>query len=254
MKDIMRTESSNQSMQPIGFDRASFMDLLKRVENFGRRKMRIIKYSKSEEALNIATHILGFILSLIFFLPVVVRAYRGQDVIGFLAWLVYFIAIAVMFLSSSLYHAMTRPMARTIFRAIDHGVIYLTIAGSYTPIILIGLRSAFSIVIFVLIWILALIGIAMNIIAFTTAKEDKIGKASMAIYMAMGWISLLLIYQIYRNIGLSYILFLVLGGLCYTLGAVFYSIRKIPYNHAIWHIFILVAAFVMFYGNYKFLG
>ena len=254
MKDIMRTESSNQSMLPIGFDRASFMDLLKRVENFGRRKMRIIKYSKSEEALNIATHILGFILSLIFFLPVVVKAYRSQDVIGFLAWLVYFIAIAVMFLSSSLYHAMTRPMARTIFRAIDHGVIYLTIAGSYTPIILIGLRSAFSIVIFVLIWILALIGIAMNIIAFTTAKEDKIGKASMAIYMAMGWISLLLIYQIYRNIGLSYILFLVLGGLCYTLGAVFYSIRKIPYNHAIWHIFILVAAFVMFYGNYKFLG
>lgn len=241
-------------MQPIGFDRASFMDLLKRVENFGRRKMRIIKYSKSEEALNIATHILGFILSLIFFLPVIVEAYRSQDVIGFLAWLVYFIAIAVMFLSSSLYHAMTRPMARTIFRAIDHGVIYLTIAGSYTPIILIGLRSAFSIVIFVLIWILALIGIAMNIIAFTTAKEDKIGKASMAIYMAMGWISLLLIYQIYRNIGLSYILFLVLGGLCYTLGAVFYSIRKIPYNHAIWHIFILVAAFVMFYGNYKFLG
>lgn len=241
-------------MLPIGFDRASFMDLLKRVENFGRRKMRIIKYSKSEEALNIVTHIIGFLLSLIFFLPVVVRAYRGQDVIGFLAWLVYFIAIAVMFLSSSLYHAMTRPMARTIFRAIDHGVIYLTIAGSYTPIILIGLRSAFSIVIFVLIWILAIIGIVMNIIAFTTAKEDKIGKASMAIYMAMGWISLLLIYQIYRNIGLSYILFLVLGGLCYTLGAVFYSIRKIPYNHAIWHIFILVAAFVMFYGNYKFLG
>ena len=216
--------------------------------------MRIIKYSKSEEALNIATHILGFILSLIFFLPVIVEAYRSQDVIGFLAWLVYFIAIAIMFLSSSLYHAMTRPMARTIFRAIDHGVIYLTIAGSYTPIILIGLRSTFAIVIFVLIWILALIGIAMNIIAFTTAKEDKIGKASMAIYMAMGWISLLLIYQIYRNIGLSYILFLVLGGLCYTLGAVFYSIRKIPYNHAIWHIFILVAAFVMFYGNYKFLG
>lgn len=241
-------------MLPIGFDRASFMDLLKRVENFGRRKMRIIKYSKSEEALNIVTHIIGFLLSLIFFLPVVVKAYRSQDVIGFLAWFIYFIAIAVMFLSSSLYHAMTRPMARTIFRAIDHGVIYLTIAGSYTPIILIGLRSAFSIVIFVLIWILALIGIAMNIIAFTTAKEDKIGKASMAIYMAMGWISLLLIYQIYRNIGLSYILFLVLGGLFYTLGAVFYSIKKIPYNHAIWHIFILVAAFVMFYGNYKFLG
>ncbi|ERT64456.1 MULTISPECIES: hemolysin III family protein [Peptoniphilus] len=216
--------------------------------------MRIIKYSKSEEALNIATHILGFILSLIFFLPVVLEAYRGKDMIGFLAWLIYFIAIAIMFLSSSLYHSMKNPLARTVFRAIDHGVIYLTIAGSYTPIILIGLRSTFAIVIFVLIWILALSGIVMNIIAFTTGKEDKISKASMTIYMAMGWISILLIYQIYKYIGMSYIIFLLLGGLFYTIGAVFYSIKKIPYNHAIWHIFILVAAFVMFYGNYKFLG
>lgn len=216
--------------------------------------MRIIKYSKSEEALNIATHILGFILSLIFFLPVVLEAYRGKDMIGFLAWLIYFIAIAIMFLSSSLYHSMKNPLARTVFRAIDHGVIYLTIAGSYTPIILIGLRSTFAIVIFVLIWILALSGIVMNIIAFTTGKEAKINRASMIIYMAMGWISILLIYQIYKYIGMSYILFLLLGGLFYTIGAVFYSIKKIPYNHAIWHIFILVAAFVMFYGNYKFLG
>lgn len=216
--------------------------------------MRIIKYSKSEEALNIATHILGFILSLIFFLPVVLEAYRGKDTIGFLAWLIYFIAIAIMFLSSSLYHSMKNPLARTVFRAIDHGVIYLTIAGSYTPIILIGLRSTFAIVIFVLIWILALTGIVMNIIAFTTGKEDKINRAAMIIYMAMGWISILLIYQIYKYIGMSYILFLILGGLFYTIGAVFYSIKKIPYNHAIWHIFILVAAFVMFYGNYKFLG
>lgn len=216
--------------------------------------MRIIKYSKSEEALNIATHILGFILSLVFFLPVVLEAYRGKDMIGCMAWLIYFIAIAIMFLSSSLYHSMKNPLARTVFRAIDHGVIYLTIAGSYTPIILIGLRSTFAIVIFVLIWILALSGIVMNIIAFVTGKEDKINRAAMIIYMAMGWISILLIYEIYKYIGMSYIIFLLLGGLFYTIGAVFYSIKKIPYNHAIWHIFILVAAFVMFYGNYKFLG
>ena len=158
-----------------------------------------------------------------------------------------------MFLSSSLYHAMTHPAARTIFRAIDHGVIYLTIAGSYTPTILIGIRSTFAMIIFVLIWILAIVGISMNIIAFTTAKEDKISKASMIIYLAMGWISLVLIYPIYKHIGLSYIWYLLLGGLFYTIGAVFYSIKKIPYNHAIWHIFILAAAFIMFYGNYLFL-
>lgn len=216
--------------------------------------MKIIKYSKSEEFLNIATHLLGFVLTLVFFIPIVISTYKGGDVVAFLAWLMYFIAIALMFLSSSLYHSMTNPLARTIFRAIDHGVIYLTIAGSYTPVILIGLKSTFSIIIFVIIWILAITGISMNIIAFATGKEDRIGKASMIIYMAMGWISVLLLYQIYKHIGISYILFLVLGGLFYTIGAVFYGIKKIPYNHAIWHIFILVAAFVMLYGNIKYLG
>ncbi|WP_311482010.1 hemolysin III family protein [uncultured Anaerococcus sp.] len=216
--------------------------------------MKIIKYSKSEEFLNILTHLLGFVLSLIFFLPLVISTYKEGDIVVFLAWLIYFIAIALMFLSSSLYHSMTNPLLRTIFRAIDHGVIYLTIAGSYTPVILIGLKSTFSIIIFVIIWILAITGISMNIIAFATGKEDRIGKASMIIYMAMGWLSVLLLYQIYKYIGISYILYLVLGGLFYTIGAVFYAIKKIPYNHAIWHIFILVAAFIMLYGNIKYLG
>ena len=216
--------------------------------------MKIIKYSKSEEILNITTHLVGFMLSLIFFLPKVVSTYQKGGRVGFLAWLIYFIAIALMFLASSLYHSMKNPLARTIFRAIDHGVIYLTIAGSYTPIILIGLKSSFAIIIFVIIWILALTGISMNIIAFATGKEERIKKASMFIYMAMGWMSILLIYQIYKHIGISYIMFLVFGGLFYTVGAVFYSYKKIPYNHAIWHVFILVAAFVMLYGNIKYLG
>lgn len=216
--------------------------------------MKIIKYSKSEEILNITTHLVGFILSLIFFLPKVVSTYQKGDRVGFLAWLIYIIAIGLMFLASSLYHSMKNLLARTIFRAIDHGVIYLTIAGSYTPIILIGLKSSFAIIIFVIIWILALTGISMNIIAFATGKEERIKKASMIIYMAMGWMSILLIYQIYKHIGISYIMFLVVGGLFYTVGAVFYSYKKIPYNHAIWHVFILVAAFVMLYGNIKYLG
>lgn len=216
--------------------------------------MKIIKYSKSEEFLNILTHVIGFILSLILFIPIVKNAFCDGDMTKFVAWLIYFIAIAIMFLASSLYHSMTHPLARTIFRAIDHGVIYLTIAGSYTPIILIGVKTNLSLVIFIIVWILALAGIIMNIIAFSTKKEDKIGKASMIIYMFMGWISLFIIYEIYKLLGFSYLIFLVLGGLAYTVGAVFYGVKKIPYNHAIWHIFILIAAFTMFYGNYKFLS
>lgn len=216
--------------------------------------MREVKYSKSEESLNIVSHVIGFILSIIFFTPILISSYKKGDMVVFVAWLIYFIALGLMFLASSLYHSMRNPFLRTIFRAIDHGVIYLTIAGSYTPVILIGLSSNFAIIIFVIIWILALAGIAMNIIAFSMGKENNIKKASMIIYMLMGWMSVLLLYQIYVHIGMSYILSLVVGGILYTVGAVFYSIRKIPYNHAIWHIFILFAAFTMFYGNVKFLG
>lgn len=216
--------------------------------------MRIVKYTKKEELLNISTHVIGFILTLVFFLPIILDTYKGGDMVKFMAWLIYFVAIALMFLASSLYHSMINPTARVIFRAIDHGVIYLTIAGSYTPICLIGIKSNFSIIIFILVWILAIAGITMNIVAFASKNEDKIGKASMIIYMLMGWISILLLYQIYKYIGLSYILLLLLGGLFYSIGAVFYGVKKIPYNHAIWHVFILIAAFAMFYGNYKFLS
>lgn len=216
--------------------------------------MRVVKYSKSEELLNILTHLFGFVLSLICFLPVIIKSYMEKNTTKFVAWLIYFISIEMMFLSSLLYHSITNPTARTIFRAIDHGVIYLTIAGSYAPVCLIGVNSKFSIAIFVLVWILAIAGIIMNIVAFSTHNEDKIAKPSMVIYMVMGWISLIIIYQIYRDIGLSYLMYIFLGGVFYTVGAVFYKIKKIPYNHAIWHIFILVAAFTMFYGNYLYLS
>ncbi|MDY3006510.1 hemolysin III family protein [Anaerococcus porci] len=216
--------------------------------------MRIIQYKKSEEITNIVSHAIGFILTLICFLPIIISAFKEEDYLKAVAFLIYMISIGLMFLSSTLYHSMTNPKLRTVFRAIDHGVIYLTIAGSYTPIILIGLRSVLSLVIFVAVWILAIAGILMNIIAFSKAKEEKISKISMIIYIIMGWLSLILFYQIIKHIGIGYLLYMILGGIFYTVGAYFYSNKKIKYNHAIWHIFILIATFTMFYGNYVYLA
>lgn len=216
--------------------------------------MNIIKYKKSEEIINVISHSLGFILTLVLFLPIIIRAFNQGELTKFWAWTIYMISLSVMFLSSSLYHSMTNPLARTIFRAIDHGVIYLTIAGSYSPIILIGIKNTFSIIIFILVWILALSGIIMNVIAFSIGKEEKINKASMIIYISMGWISLLLFYWIIKYMGIIYITYLLLGGVFYTIGAIFYGKKNISYNHAIWHIFILFASFIMFYGNYLYLS
>lgn len=216
--------------------------------------MRIKKYTKSEELTNIISHALGFIVSLICFLPIIIYAFKGEDYRKAVAFLLYMIAISLMFLSSSLYHSMTNPKLRIVFRAIDHGVIYLTIAGSYTPIILLGLRSKLSYFIFIFVWILAIFGIIMNIVTFSKGEEEKISKLSMAIYIIMGWLSLILFYQIVKYVGLGYFIFILLGGLFYTVGAYFYSNKNIKYNHAIWHIFILIATFTMFYGNYAYLA
>lgn len=215
--------------------------------------MRTVNYSKSEERLNIISHMLGFILSLFLFIPIIVTKAKEGESMMVLAWSIYFCAIAIMFLASSLYHSMTNPTARMIFRAIDHGVIYLTIAGSYTPIILLAVNSLFGVIIFILVWVLAIAGIIMNIIAFSIGKEEKISKASMIIYIFMGWISLFLIYDIYNKLGISYLCYLFSGGILYSLGAFFYAKKNLKYNHAIWHIFIIFATYAMFLGNFIYL-
>lgn len=215
--------------------------------------MRIVRYKKSEEITNVITHILGFILTFIWFLPIIIRSFRIEDYIRAVSFLIYMICVGIMFLSSSLYHLMINPKARLIFRAIDHGVIYLTIAGSYTPVTLIGLKSRLSLFIFIAVWILALAGVIMNIIAFSIAREDKISKVAMIIYIIMGWISIILFYQIIKYIGIGYLLYLLGGGLVYTIGAYFYANKNIKYNHAIWHIFILIATFIMVVGNLLYL-
>lgn len=215
--------------------------------------MRIVRYKKSEEITNVITHILGFILTFIWFLPIIIRSFKIEDYIRAVSFLIYMICVGLMFLSSSLYHLMINPKARLIFRAIDHGVIYLTIAGSYTPVTLIGLKSRLSLFIFIAVWILALAGVIMNIIAFSIAREDKISKVAMIIYIIMGWLSIILFYQIIKYIGIGYLLYLLGGGLVYTIGAYFYANKNIKYNHAIWHIFILIATFIMVVGNLLYL-
>lgn len=216
--------------------------------------MKAKLYSKTEERINIWTHVLGLILTILTFVPTIIKVVKKGDLLVGLAWSLYFISVAIMFLSSSLYHSMRDEKLRKIFRAIDHSVIYLTIAGSFSPVTLIGLKSSLSNVIFIVVWILAIIGILMNVLAFSKGMEEKVAGLAMAIYIIMGWISVFLVYQIYKQIGVGFLVYLLVGGIFYTLGAYLYSRKDLPYNHAIFHIFIVIAAFSMFFGNYIYLS
>ena len=124
--------------------------------------------------------------------------------------------------------------------------IYLLIAGTYTPIILNSFSGSRRIVLISLIWGLSVIGVLFKL--FINGRFTKFKKLSTVIYLALGWLSILFIKQILLTTSFKFIVFLLIGGVLYSLGTIFYMDRKIPYNHAIWHLFVLAASVAHFIG------
>ena len=149
--------------------------------------------------------------------------------------IVYGSSLLVLFLASTLYHASTRERIRAIYKKCDHCAIYLLIAGTYTPYLVISLSGAWAIAALVFIWSLALGGVAYKLLVKNTNK-----KVSLATYLLMGWFALALVYPLYLNLDLSALWWLLAGGIAYSLGTVFYSAKARHYSHAIWHVFVLV--------------
>jgi hemolysin III len=153
-----------------------------------------------------------------------------------------------MFLISTLYHAIQHQNVKRIFRKLDHSVIFIFIAGTYTPICLCGLRGAWGWSLFGGEWALALTGIILNILNFKTIK-----KIEMAVYIMMGWAIIIGFVPLLHSVSLISIIFLLSGGAAYTLGAVFYKKKNIKHTHVIWHIFVIIGAvchwFAIWYLN-----
>jgi len=135
---------------------------------------------------------------------------------------------------STLYHAVTNEKAKQIFRKFDHASIYFLIAGTYTPIALVVLKGSWGWSIFAIIWIVAIFGIVVEFIAPTRFK-----KLSLLLYILMGWLIVIATKQLIANMEIGGLWLLLAGGLSYTVGVIFYVVKKIPYNHAIWHLFVL---------------
>jgi hemolysin III len=193
-------------------------------------------YSRREEFWNTLTHALGALLGIA---GLVILLVKNGHKTPYSTMSVYFygISIIILFTASAVYHAVRGAKWKRIMRKADHISIYILIAGTYTPVALISLIGYSGWIIFWTVWIIAILGGLMKL--FYTGKFEWL---SLLLYLVMGW---LIVFDIRTVVEVQSTLGLVLlgaGGACYTLGTVFYAVNKIPFNHAIWHIFVLAGA------------
>ncbi|GLT20256.1 hemolysin III family protein [Vibrio zhanjiangensis] len=203
-------------------------------------------YSVKEEWANTLTHGVGMVFGIVGLILLLVKATsHNADVLTITSMSIYGASMIVLFLASTLYHAVPHQRAKRALKTFDHCAIYLLIAGSYTPFLLVSLRTPLAIGLMIVIWTLALIGIIMKF-AFVYRYE----KLSLVTYLIMGWLSLVVIYQLVLNLEIGGIALLAAGGVIYSLGVIFYVAKRIPFNHAIWHGFVLAGCACHFLAIY----
>ena len=190
--------------------------------------------SRNEEIANSVTHGLGVLLSIVGLVVMIVMAARRGDVWQIVSFSIFGSSLLVLYLASTLYHSISQPVVRRFLKVFDHSAIYVLIAGSYTPFVLVTLRGAWGWSIFGVIWGLAIAGVLMKCLFI-----ERFHNASVILYLLMGWLCVVASKQLLANLSLLSIVLLVFGGLSYTVGVVFYKWRKLPYNHAVWHLFVL---------------
>ena len=203
------------------------------------------RYSESEERLNIWSHALGLFLSLLAFPFLITKAFTYSGFWQVSSFIIYGLSLIVLYAASTSYHASVNPKNRRKLNIFDHAAIYALIAGSFTPFCLIALDSDLGWYLFIFVWIFALIGIILKL--FFTGRFDKL---STAMYLLMGWQVVFFIkplMKVLTDFGLN---LLIIGGVFYTVGAMLYSIKKIPYNHAIFHLFVLLGSASHFFALY----
>ncbi|HSM10115.1 MAG TPA: hemolysin III family protein [Lysobacter sp.] len=192
------------------------------------------RQSAREEVANSVSHGAGFVAALVgtpFLLAEVARVGGPADLVGAA---VFMVTVMAAYLASTLYHAVPWPRAKGVLRAVDHGSIFLLIAGTYTPFTLGVLRGGWGWTLFGLVWTLALAGVVMKALGGV-----RLHKLSLAVYLGMGWLVVIAIVPLVERMPAAGLAWLIAGGLAYTGGVLFYALDRYPYCHFIWHLFVI---------------
>lgn len=206
-------------------------------------------YSAKEEKANAISHGFGIVLSLAALVLLVVIACQEGNGWHIVSFSIFGSALLLLYTCSTLLHAFQTPRVKDVFEVLDHAAIYVLIAGSYTPYLLVTLRGALGWTYFGVIWGLAILGIVLKVY-----YVKRFVLVSTLCYILMGWLIVAAFKPLYENLALGGIIWLVAGGLLYTFGSIFYVWRRIPYHHAIWHVFVLAGSachFISVFGYVK---
>ena len=195
---------------------------------------KIEEATPSEEAANVLTHAVGTILFLLAGLFLVIKAHLHEEKLAVFSAYIFTSSLVFQYLSSTLYHAATKPKIKGLFHLIDHVAIFILIAGTYTPILLVALNPQVSPYFTVFMWGFALAGIIYKLFLF-----GKYRFISLTIYLAMGWMAIFIAKDFYETLPVQASIWILVGGLSYSIGTYFYSNRNMRYHHAIWHLFVL---------------
>ena len=202
-------------------------------------------YSPIEENINIISHAIGLMLSMVALVLLFGHASLHGNVWHVVSFAIFGASLISLYAASTLYHSAKKPELRRRLRVIDHATIYVLIAGTYTPFTLVTLSGSTGWVIFGVSWGLALTGIILKL--FFTGKYNLI---STLMYVFMGWIIIFAIKPLINNLSSDGLFWLVAGGMAYTTGAILYRIKKIKFNHAIFHLFVLMGSASHFISVY----
>jgi hemolysin III len=200
-------------------------------------KYHLITYSEEEELANRLTHIFAAATSLVGIVFLVIAASRTGDPYRIVSSAIFCGSLSVFYVISTLYHTIRSPKSRYVFRVLDHAGIYLVIAGTYTPFTLVPLRESSGWALFGVVWGLAIAGAI-----FKSFMTHRLAFLAPVLYIALGWLIVVDLEGLLTLVPIKGVLWLVAGGLFYTVGIVFYAFDRIPYNHAIWHVFVIAGS------------
>lgn len=203
------------------------------------------QYTFREEMANIGTHAVALILSIIGFIAMVRFAVLNGDSLHIAGAAVFGAALVLAYAASTLYHSVWLPRHKHVFRLIDHSSIYVLIAGTYTPFTLGLMRNGWGWTLFGIIWALAVAGVVFKLIS-----SHRFKNVTVAIYLGMGWLAVIAFKPVLESMPPGCLTWVVLGGLMYTGGVAFYLWRRLPFNHAIWHLFVMGGSFSHFVAVY----
>jgi hemolysin III len=208
-----------------------------RKRRFPARVKLIRDYSTGEEIANSITHGIGALLGIAALVLMTVVAVMHGGGVRLAAALAFGIALVIEYTASTLYHALTAERAKQVFKVLDHASIYLLIAGTYTPLCLVSLVNDGGIILCIIEWVLAFVGIAVE--AFWVFRPRWV---SVLVYLAMGWLIALRIGAFAAAVSFGGVALLIAGGVCYSLGTVFYLLKRVSYMHAVWHLWVLAGS------------